>query len=171
MSPTMTTTGTNETWAQMQKRWMSEFIDEMGGLDNALMTHVVSVEECKSQSDACAAMRQVYQSAKDPVKWHIDSKILPLAAREFLMKSSRTPERCWSSYHGFLFFPPPGGQSGSGNHNVTLLIEPYWGDPDGKYVSIEMGCAHEFKQRQLGNCYYSYTCTKCDYVYKVDSGD
>ena len=167
----MTTTNTNETWAQMQTRWMSEYLDEMGGLDNALLTHVVSVEECKNQIEAVEAMSHVHQSAMHPTQYNVDSKSLPLAAREFLMKSSRTPERCWSSYHGFLFFPPPGGQSGSGNHNVTLLIEPYWGDPDGKYVSIEMGCAHEFKQQQLGNCYYSYTCTKCDYVYKVDSGD
>lgn len=161
----------HETLNDINVRKMREFVDAMGGLDEALASHVIEVNELKTQRDAVNAIRAVYASVTHPDQYHISSDVLPLAARKLLMASSRTPERCWSSYKAFLAFPPHAGQTGWDNKNILLIVEPYWGDPDGKYVSIEMGCAHKFEGRKLGNCYYSYSCTECGYVYQVDSGD
>jgi len=32
-------------------------------------------------------------------------------------------------------------------------------------------CTHEFNERKIGRCYYSYTCKHCGDSYSIDSGD
>jgi hypothetical protein len=34
-----------------------------------------------------------------------------------------------------------------------------------------LGCLHDYRGRQEGNCFHVYTCTKCGDRYDIDSGD
>ena len=55
-----------------------------------------------------------------------------------------------------------GGQTMSGRATGMTRIDPATG----------LGCLHTFVERQAGNCYHIYTCSKlCGTFYDIDSGD
>ena len=64
-----------------------------------------------------------------------------------------------------------GGQRHEGTPGWTLLILPHWYKGGSQIIRASAGCDHEFETTNLGRCYNKYACTKCDYVYFVDSGD
>ena len=70
-----------------------------------------------------------------------------------------------------LEYPVVGGQTGGGGRNFSIIVLPYWGDPAGKVLEIEIGCKHDMEVTNLGRCYNKYTCTKCEFTYSVDSSD
>lgn len=47
------------------------------------------------------------------------------------------------------------------------------GEPTGQVILRSDGtpCTHEYVERQLGRCYYRYTCKHCISSYEIDSGD
>lgn len=53
-----------------------------------------------------------------------------------------------------------GGQTMSGRAQGFTKIDPKTG----------LGCSHEYKGRNAGNCYTIYTCMKCGSSYDIDSG-
>lgn len=78
---------------------------------------------------------------------------------------------------------PRGQEYNSTKANLVGVIDSKWGwdwnskSGRGGYVldhpglEFEIGCKHVFVHKQLGRCYNEGRCAKCDYYYRVDSGD
>jgi hypothetical protein len=133
----------------------------MGGIDEALRSRVVSVRVIASQ----------YQA------FQLGARVEKMRGDRYNLGKSYLPEETRDALGGFdvvtaiVTLPMHSGQSGGGGDNVLLVVEPYWGSADGRYVTVELGCAHEMVVVRSGRCYYKSKCSKCGWWYEVDSGD
>lgn len=154
-------TTTELTWTQKQRNMLSERLELMGGLDEALQTRIVSVKVVESQYDA-GKIGMAISEQQGRAFW-FSSKLLPEDVRDV---SGGYGQRM-----AYALLPVHGGQSGGGGDNVRIIVEPYWGSKTGRFLDIEVGCKHEIKAVKAGNCYHKYNCTKCGFWYEVDSSD
>lgn len=77
------------------------------------------------------------------------------------------PVNCW-----IIKYDTMANAGVSGDSNIGIVWHD-WHTEKGKvvnrlFVSV-FGCEHDWEGKNLGNCYNSYTCTKCGYGYRVDS--
>jgi len=158
------------TWSTPEKlQKLKDRLEALGGFDGALANSVVRVRVIETQYDAFSLAMRCAEVPNAP-KWWLESSLLPEEAKNALLANSRR-RTLSNSYTAMLAYPEIGGQSGGGGSNVSIIVLPYWGDPDGKIVEISVGCKHEMQTSKLGNCYYKYTCSLCGFNYSVDSGD
>lgn len=158
------------TWQVPEKlQKLKDRLEALGGFDEALANHVVKVKVIESQYDAFSLAMRCAQ-VPDAPKWWLETSSLPDEAKEALLMNSRL-HTLSSSYTAMIAYPEIGGQSGGGGKNLSIIVLPYWGDPDGTIIEISVGCKHEMQTTRLGNCYYKYTCSLCGFNYSVDSGD
>jgi hypothetical protein len=158
------------TWKKPERlKVLEDRLESLGGFSGALANRVVSVRIIESQYDAFELARRCAQVPDSP-RWHLSTEDFPEEAKKSLIDNSRS-NTLFNSYTVMIAYPEIGGQSGGGGSNVSIIVLPYWGDPDGKIVEISVGCKHEMHTTKLGNCYYKYTCSLCGFNYSVDSGD
>lgn len=148
-----------------------EDLDALGGLASALSTHEVrtSVLNQYRLSEVLQGLYSIHAGAH-PWRLRVPAGLLRphLTAldSDYDLDSPIT-----GSFNAALTRPAIPGQVGRGNHNVVVLVQPYWYGDDNKFVAIEVGCRHSLEVANLGRCYNRHTCTKCGLVYEVDSGD
>lgn len=144
-------------------------LDEHGDFEGSLANSVVAVKTIESQYDAFQLALRCAKVPNSP-RWTISSELLPAEAKKIMQENSRSGKLS-GSYTAMLSFPAHGGQTGGGGRNFSIVVLPYWGEPAGKVLEIEIGCKHDMSVTNLGRCYNKYTCTKCEFSYSVDSSD
>jgi hypothetical protein len=150
--------------AYQQKQWEAiNAVVEAGGGVMELLKDPIKVEVL----DTPQAIFKAGASTKEAhgKTWIIPQRDLPeYLERELLARGQKRHD-----YYFIAVREPIGGQAGGGG-NIQFICNPYAHD-DGVFFRVTVGCRHTMEGTQLGNCYWSYKCTKCDYHYKVDSGD
>ena len=166
---TETTTRPKYPWEitrENRKAYEDILTEKWGGYGPALRDHFVSATPVRSQYRLGQLLRhaEMYNTGWQPLG---DAALLiPLDARKALGQESYP-----RNINVTLMHPPLGGQSGGGNYNLLLLCEPYWYGDDPVYVTVEVGCQHDWETRNLGRCYNETKCKKCGAWYRVDSSD
>ena len=150
--------------AYQLKQWetINADVEKNGGVDE-LMKDPIKVEVL----DTPQAIFRAGASTKEAhgKTWICATNNLPDYLQREIIARGFTP----TCYYFIAVREPIGGQAGGGG-NIQFICNPYAHD-DGVFFRVTVGCRHTMEGTQLGNCYWSYKCTKCDYHYKVDSGD
>lgn len=128
-------------------------------------------------------MGQLYGAEGQPGQVYLDS--LPIEVRKVLRENRQTNGRAWQTTLNVRYVRHDRTGNG-GNHrgekNLLAIFPPTqkWEHPhgtrgayvmDAPAVAVEIGCAHQWVTKTLGNCYYEHRCTVCGYTYNIDSGD
>lgn len=156
-----------ETHAQAMKRELLDRVERLGGVSAAMKSNVVRITEAKTQYQAFEMAGRIAKVQGAPVYW-VKSEYLPDAVKEVLIKNQG---KHLSEVQVAVAYPPVAGQAGGGGENVSLIVLPWWSHENDHAVEVEVGCIHEIKGTNLGNCYNRYECVKCGYMYEVDSSD
>jgi len=154
----MTTTNKNETYAQMVYRQIGEKIQEAGGFDAAAKTPVLSsIKKITTPTDIFE-LGMDFGSRQGPTWSNIAPSDLHPELAKLILEDPTYKRGAYSANTSW------------GSGNVRVALNPYRFN-EGPVIVFQVGCTHDMNTTQLGNCYYKYTCSKCDYSYSIDSGD
>ena len=154
----MTTTHKNETYAQLVYRTISESVKDAGGFDAASKAPVLSsIKKITTPTDIFE-LGMDFGLRKGPEWSNISPSDLHAEIAKLIVEDPTYARGAYSA------------NTSLGGGNVRVALTPYRFN-EGPVIVFEIGCTHDMHTTQLGNCYYRYTCSKCDYSYSIDSGD
>lgn len=150
------------TYAPSQKQVLSNYINEIGGLDTVVGQANIDITIHEKAFHLFREITNEFFCAID-IRFRLSEVCADF--RNAIIEANRHElrEMTDKTTVDALVYRHDG--------RVRVLVIPQFGCGNSLAVTADFGCAHEMERFALGRCYNRYTCKKCGYSYEVDSGD